>query len=129
MQGVENSKGGLGYFGFAYDAAHKDKLRAVPIDGGKGPVEASAENVINGTYQPLSRPLFMYVKVSAASRPEVQEFIKFCLTQGAQYVSESRVTCRCPRRPTRRSCSTSTSARPVRCSAACRRWASRSSSC
>ena len=88
VQGVENSKGGLGYFGFAYYAAHKDKLRAVPIDGGKGPVEASAENVINGTYQPLSRPLFMYVKVSAASRPEVQEFIKFCLTQGAQYVSE-----------------------------------------
>ena len=88
VQGVENSKGGLGYFGFAYYAAHKDKLRAVPIDGGKGPVEPSAENVINGTYQPLSRPLFMYVKVSAASRPEVQEFIRFCLTKGAQYVSE-----------------------------------------
>jgi phosphate transport system substrate-binding protein len=88
VQGVENSKGGLGYFGFAYYAAHKDKLRAVPIDGGKGPVEPSAENVVNGTYQPLSRPLFMYVKVSAAARPEVQEFITFCLTKGAEYVSE-----------------------------------------
>jgi phosphate transport system substrate-binding protein len=88
VQGVENSKGGLGYFGFAYYAAHKDKLRAVLVDGGKGPVEPSAENVINGTYQPLSRPLFMYVKVSAASRPEVQEFIKFCMTNGAKYVSE-----------------------------------------
>ncbi len=88
VQGVENSKGGLGYFGFAYYAAHKDKLTAVPIDGGKGPVMPSAENVVNGTYQPLSRPLFMYVKVSAASRPEVQEFIKFCLTNGPQFVSE-----------------------------------------
>ena len=102
VQGVENSKGGLGYFGFAYYAAHKDKLRAVPIDGGKGPVEPSAENVINGTYQPLSRPLFMYVKVSAASRPEVQEFIKFCLTQGRASTCRKSATCRCPRRPIRR---------------------------
>jgi phosphate transport system substrate-binding protein len=88
VQGVENNKGGLGYFGYAYYAAHKDKLRAVPVDGGKGPVAPSPETVINGTYQPLSRPLFMYVKVSAASRPEVQEFIQFALTKGAQYVTE-----------------------------------------
>jgi phosphate transport system substrate-binding protein len=88
VQGVENSKGGLGYFGYAYYVAHKDKLRAVPIDGGKGPVEPSAENVVNGTYQPLSRPLFMYVKVSAASRPEVQEFVKFVLANGPKYITE-----------------------------------------
>ena len=88
VQGVENSKGGLGYFGFAYYAAHKDKLTAVPIDGGKGPVVPSAENVINGTYQPLSRPLFLYVSVKAAARPEVQEFIRFCLTKGEPLVSE-----------------------------------------
>jgi phosphate transport system substrate-binding protein len=88
VQGVENNKGGLGYFGYAYYVAHKDKLRAVPIDGGKGPVEPSAENVINGTYQPLSRPLFMYVKVSSAARPEVQEFIQFAMANGAKYISE-----------------------------------------
>jgi phosphate transport system substrate-binding protein len=88
VQGVENSKGGLGYFGFAYYVAHKDKLRAVPIDAGKGPVQPSAENVINGTYQPLSRPLFIYVKESAASRPEVQQFIQFAMTKGAEYVKE-----------------------------------------
>ena len=56
VQGVENNKGGLGYFGFAYYTAHKDKLTAVAIDGGKGPVEPTIANVLNGTYQPLSRP-------------------------------------------------------------------------
>jgi phosphate transport system substrate-binding protein len=88
VQGVENSKGALGYFGYAYYAAHKDKLRALPIDGGKGPVEPSPENVINGKYQPLSRPLFLYVKVAAAARPEVQEFVKFYISNGAKLVSE-----------------------------------------
>ena len=88
VQGVENNKSALGYFGFAYYAAHKDKLRAVAIDGGKGPVLPSVENVINGTYQPLSRPLFVYVKESSASRPEVREFVQFMMTQGADLVTE-----------------------------------------
>ena len=88
VQGVENNKSGLGYFGFAYYAAHKDKLRAALIDGGKGPVAPSVENVINGSYSPLSRPLFIYVKESAASRPEVREFVQFIMTQGAELVSE-----------------------------------------
>ena len=69
VQGVENNKGGLGYFGFAYYSAHKDKLTAVAIDGGKGPVEPTIANVLNGSYTPLSRPLFIYVKLDAASRP------------------------------------------------------------
>ena len=88
VQGVENNKGGLGYFGFAYYSAHKDKLTAVAIDGGKGPVEPTIANVLNGTYQPLSRPLFIYVKLAAASRPEVQEFVRFSLTKGAGLVQE-----------------------------------------
>ena len=88
VQGVENNKSALGYFGFAYYAAHKDKLRAVPIDGGKGPVEPSIENVIKGTYSPLSRPLFIYVKESAASRPEIKEFIEFTMKEGAALVKE-----------------------------------------
>jgi phosphate transport system substrate-binding protein len=88
VQGVENNKSALGYFGFAYYAAHKDKLRAVPIDGGKGPVQPSIENVIKGTYSPLSRPLFMYVKDSAAARPEVKEFIEFTMKEGAGLVTE-----------------------------------------
>ena len=88
VQGVENNKSALGYFGFAYYAAHKDKMRAAKIDGGKGPVAPTVENVINGTYSPLSRPLFIYVKESAATRPEVREFVQFMMTQGAELVSE-----------------------------------------
>jgi len=88
VQGVENNKSALGYFGFAYYSAHKDKMVAVKIDGGKGPVAPSIENVINGTYSPLSRPLFVYVKESAAARPEVREFVQFMMTQGADLVTE-----------------------------------------
>jgi phosphate transport system substrate-binding protein len=88
VQGVENNRNALGYFGFAYYAAHKDKLTAVKIDGGKGPVEPTIANVINGTYSPLSRPLFVYVRESSANRPEVREFVQFMMTQGADLVSE-----------------------------------------
>ena len=88
VQGVENNKSALGYFGFAYYAAHKDKLRAVAIDGGKGPVLPSIENVLNGTYSPLSRPLFVYVREASASRPEVREFVQFMMKQGSALVSE-----------------------------------------
>jgi phosphate transport system substrate-binding protein len=88
VQGVENNKSALGYFGYAYYAAHKDKMRAVPIDGGKGPVEPSLENVTKGTYNPLARPLFVYVKESSLKRPEVREFVQFILTDGSALVSE-----------------------------------------
>ncbi len=88
VQGVENNKGALGYFGFAYYAAHKDKLRAVPIDGGKGPVAPSLEAVTKGIYNPLSRPLFVYVKEASLTRPEVKEFVKFMLTEGGALVAE-----------------------------------------
>jgi phosphate transport system substrate-binding protein len=88
VSGVVNNKSALGYFGFAYYAAHKDKLRAVAIDGGKGPVLPSVENVINGTYTPLSRPLFVYVRDTSATRPEVREFVQFMMKQGAALVGE-----------------------------------------
>jgi phosphate transport system substrate-binding protein len=88
VSGVVNNKSALGYFGFAYYAAHKDKLRAVAIDNGKGPVLPSVENVINGTYTPLSRPLFVYVRDTSATRPEVREFVQFMMKQGAALVGE-----------------------------------------
>jgi phosphate transport system substrate-binding protein len=88
VQGVENNKNSLGYFGFAYYLAHKDKLQAVAVDGGKGPVSPGLDSVISGSYQPLSRPLFIYVKDSAANRPEVKEFVQFFLTQGADLAKE-----------------------------------------
>jgi phosphate transport system substrate-binding protein len=83
VQGVEHNKNALGYFGLAYYISHKDRMRAVPVesDGGK-PTLPSTATVIDGTYQPLSRPLFIYVSDKAAQRPEVRQLIEFYLTEG-----------------------------------------------
>jgi phosphate transport system substrate-binding protein len=89
VQGVENNKNALGYFGFAYYVGHKDKMKAVPIINPKNqPVGPSIEAVNNGSYQPLSRPLFIYIRDTAAQRPEVKEFIAFYLGEGADLVKE-----------------------------------------
>jgi phosphate transport system substrate-binding protein len=89
VQGVENNKNALGYFGFAYFVAHKDRMRAVPIDNGKGKfVLPSIEAVNDGSYTPLSRPLFIYVRDTAAQRAEVREFVQFYLTEGAELTKE-----------------------------------------
>lgn len=89
VQGVENNKNALGYFGFAYYISHKDRMRAVPIekDGGSQ-VLPSAATVTDGTYQPLSRPLFIYVSSKAVDRPEVRQFVEFFMTEGAALVGE-----------------------------------------
>ena len=79
VQGVSADQGGLGFFGYAYYENNKDKLKLVAIDSGKGCVEPSPETINNGTYQPLSRPEFFYVKKTAADRPEVQAFVNFKL--------------------------------------------------
>jgi phosphate transport system substrate-binding protein len=88
VQGVESNKNALGYFGYAYYAPHKDKLSAVNVDGGKGPVGPSAQAVIDGTYNPLSRPLFIYVNEASAKKPEVKEFVEFMMTKGAELTAE-----------------------------------------
>lgn len=88
VQGVSRDKGGLGYFGFAYYIENKSKLKAVPVDGGKGPVSPSFEAVENGTYQPLSRPIFVYVNAKSLDRPEVREFAEFYLKNAAKLVKE-----------------------------------------
>jgi phosphate transport system substrate-binding protein len=88
VQGVENNKNAIGYFGYAYYAAHKDKMTAVAIDAGKGKaVLPSLENVTNASYTPLSRPLFVYVRDTSAKRPEVREFVQF-MTQNGDLVKE-----------------------------------------
>ncbi len=71
VQGVAGDKGGLGYFGFSYYEQNQDKLKAVEIDGGDGCVAPSAETAQDGTYTPLSRPLFIYAKKESLERPEV----------------------------------------------------------
>ena len=87
VQGIAGDKYGLGFFGLAYYEENKDKLRLVSVDGGEGPVAPSLETVKNGTYAPLSRPLFIYVNSSAIKRPEVVEFINFYI-QNADELSK-----------------------------------------
>jgi len=88
VQGVLRDRNALGYFGFAYYENNKDRLRAVPIDNGNGPVFPSRAAVENGTYQPLSRPLFIYISTAALRRPEVREFANFYLDNADELSAE-----------------------------------------
>lgn len=83
VQGVSGSKGGLGYFGFTYFEENSDKLNAVEIDGGAGCVAPSAENAQNGTYTPLSRPLFVYPSKQALAQPQVKAFFDYYVANDA----------------------------------------------
>ena len=84
VQGIATDKYGLGFFGLAYYEENKDKLSLVAVDGGNGPVFPSLETVSNGTYSPLSRPLFIYVNSTAAEREEVVEFVNFYYENAAE---------------------------------------------
>ena len=86
VMGVAGDQDALGYFGFAYFEENKDRLKLVPVDGGSGPVTPSLETIKTGTYAPLSRPLFIYVRKT--SRPEVKEFVKFYLDNAAELAAE-----------------------------------------
>jgi phosphate transport system substrate-binding protein len=92
VQGVAGDKGALGYFGLSYYEQNKDRLKALEIDGGDGCVAPSVETAQNGTYKPLSRPLFIYAKKASFARPEVHAFIEFILenereiAEAAQFV-------------------------------------------
>lgn len=88
VQGIANDKNALGYFGFAYYAENPTKLKAVAVDGGKGPVMPSAKTVEDGTYNPLGRPIFIYVSKKAAAKPEVKEFIEYYLQNSAPLVKQ-----------------------------------------
>lgn len=93
VQGVSQDMLALGYFGLAYFEENKQKLKALAIDdlneqNGQGAVLPSFENVNNATYQPLTRPEFIYVTLEAAQRPSVVDFIHFYLTQGTELVQE-----------------------------------------
>src|SRR5688572_6491370 len=88
VQGIANDRNALGYFGFAYYVENQKKLKAVSIDGGKGPVAPSAKTVEDGTYQPLSRPIFIYVSKKSMDKPDVKEFVEFYLKNAPQLVRE-----------------------------------------
>ena len=89
VTGVSRDLGGLGYFGYAYYVENKDKLKAVPIVNAKGQAVApSMEAVIAGSYEPLSRPIFIYVNVKSLARPEVRNFVEFYMKNGAKLAKE-----------------------------------------
>ena len=92
VQGISNDPNALGYFGFAYYEENQDKLKLVKIDNEKGGgcVAPSKETIANGTYTPLSRPIFIYAKRASLDRPEVREFLRFYLDpkNAEQYIDQ-----------------------------------------
>jgi phosphate transport system substrate-binding protein len=88
VQGIAGDENALGFFGFAYYAENRSKLKAVLIDPGDGPVGPSTVTINNGTYKPLSRPIFIYVSNVSAERPEVKKFVEFYLDNAKTLVAE-----------------------------------------
>ena len=90
VTGIAGDKGALGYFGYAYYAENADRLKLVGIDGGDGCVTPTDETINNGSYSPLSRPLFIYVAADALNQPHVKAFIEFYLdAANRNFISET----------------------------------------
>ncbi len=88
VQGIAGDKNGLGFFGLAYYEENTDKLTLVGVHNGADVVVPSLETVKNGSYKPLSRPVFIYVSDAAAKRPEVVKFVQFYLDNAATLVQD-----------------------------------------
>ena len=90
VQGVSRDKHAIGYFGLAYYVENKDKLKAVSIinKGATKAVAPSLETVMDGTYQPLARPIFIYVAEKSMAKPEVKEFVSFYIKNAPKLVKE-----------------------------------------
>lgn len=86
VQGVAGDQFALGYFGYAYYAENTDRLKLVEVDGGQGCVAPSDATIEDGTYAPLSRPLFVYVKHTSLFRPEVYGYVTFMLEEAETLV-------------------------------------------
>jgi phosphate transport system substrate-binding protein len=93
VEGIASAKGALGYFGLAYYEQNKDRLKLIPIDdekndNGEGPISPSQETVMSGTYQPLARPIFIYVNKKAAEKDYIQKFVEFYLKNASLLTQE-----------------------------------------
>jgi len=89
VTGVASDKGGLAYFGMAYYENNKEQLKIVPIDNGNGiGVIPTQETVLNKSYAPLSRPLYIYINEKALDRPEVQAFVSFFIDNAPELSKE-----------------------------------------
>jgi phosphate transport system substrate-binding protein len=91
VQGVSGDKGALGYFGFSYYEENQDKLKALRIDGGGGCVAPSVATAQDGSYTPLSRPLFMYVKTSSlVDDASLEDFVRYTLENEQTIAEQAR---------------------------------------
>ena len=91
VQGVSGDKGALGYFGFSYFEENQDTLKALEVDGGEGCVVPSASTAQDGSYTPLARPLFMYVKTSSLADTEgLADFVRYTLDNEQTIAEEAR---------------------------------------
>lgn len=89
VQGIAGDKNALGYFGYAYYAENQAKLKAVPVVNKEGKATLPGEaSVKDGSYNPLARPIFIYVNKKSLERPEVKRFVEFYLTRGADMAKE-----------------------------------------
>jgi len=88
VQGIAGERYSLGYFGYAYYIENRDKLKAAPIDGGRGAVAPSKETILSGEYAPLSRPLFIYVNRQSLEKPQVRAFVEYYLNKSDELIEE-----------------------------------------
>ncbi len=88
IRGVGGDKNALGYFGYAFYFSSREKLKLIAVDSGSGCIYPSSETINNGTYSPLSRPMFIYVNTAALKRVEVMEFLNFYLDNATTLVQE-----------------------------------------
>lgn len=92
VQGVASERGGIGYFGFSYYANNRERLKAVAVVNDAGEAVLPSKGSINdGSYNPLSRPLFVYVRTSSLDRAEVAAFVDFYLNEGRGLVDSPEV--------------------------------------
>jgi phosphate transport system substrate-binding protein len=88
VQGISGDPDALGYFGFAYYDENRSRLKIVPIDPGDGAVTPSSSTINDGSYKPLSRPIFIYVSTAATEKPEVKAFVDFYIEHATELVPE-----------------------------------------
>ena len=90
VQGISSDKNAMGYVPLAYFEPNQQRLKAVAVDAGKGPILPSRQTVENGTYAPLARPVFIYVNARSAQRPEVKQFVEFYLGNAATLAAQAK---------------------------------------
>lgn len=88
IRGVAGDKNALGYFGFAFYSSSPDRLKLIAVDSGSGCIYPSPQTINDGSYSPLSRPMFIYVNVASLQRVEVVEFVNFYLDNATALVRE-----------------------------------------